>query len=258
MTRPRRSRRAGEAQSFDVTPATRTFEPGAAIQVCEEKVANWLFTFATGGTSGTPTERVLTDGRTYLCIPVTVGAANTIVEIAFGNFERGTKSGLKFHDLNANAVRNLPGDVGLGGWTINLINAAGQVAATTTTASNGSYSFTGLGPGTYRVCETLQANWYQSFPKTGTTPPAGETLVTNCDAINAGFGKFGYQFTVTSGAAFTGDDFGNYQNATKSGVKFEDEDGDGAAREYGEDLLGGWEIHLFGTAGTGGVDEVQD
>jgi hypothetical protein len=34
-------------------------------------------------------------------------------------------------------------------------------------------------------------------------------------------------------------------------VKFEDEDGDGAAREYGEALLGGWEIHLFGTAGTG-------
>ena len=42
-------------------------------------------------------------------------------------------------------------DAGFGGKTVELLNEAGDVIATTTTAANGSYSFTGLDAGTYSV-----------------------------------------------------------------------------------------------------------
>ncbi len=42
----------------------------------------------------------------------------------------------------------------------------------------------------------------------------------------------------------TGNDFGNWTTATKSGVKFEDLDADGAAREDGEPGLSGWTIYV--------------
>ena len=37
------------------------------------------------------------------------------------------------------------------GWTVNLLNSSDQVIAATTTDSNGDYSFTGVGPGTYTI-----------------------------------------------------------------------------------------------------------
>ena len=42
----------------------------------------------------------------------------------------------------------------------------------------------------------------------------------------------------------TGNDFGNWTTATKSGVKFEDLDADGQPREGGEPGLSGWTIFV--------------
>ena len=46
------------------------------------------------------------------------------------------------------------------------------------------------------------------------------------------------------GAVPTGNDFGNWTTATKAGVKFNDLDADGAAREAGEPGLPGWTIYV--------------
>ena len=53
-----------------------------------------------------------------------------------------------------------------------------------------------------------------------------------------------------TGPDHLGNDFGNYQNGTKSGTKFEDTNGNGV-RNTGEPGLAGVEIHLFGTDGLG-------
>ena len=71
-------------------------------------------------------------------------------------------TGRVFCDDNNDDVDN--GEPGVGGVTVELLDAAGDVIASTTTAANGSYSFTGLDAGDYSV----------RFP---TTTADGKTLV---------------------------------------------------------------------------------
>jgi hypothetical protein len=105
----------------------------------------------------------------------------------FGNrVEAQSITGVKYNDLNANNARD-PGEPGLEGWTINLEKPEGTITQTKTTAADGSYSFTGLAPGTYVIREVPQAGW------TAKAPAGGKHTVT-LDA------------TATSA---TGKDFGN-------------------------------------------------
>jgi hypothetical protein len=89
------------------------------------------------------------------------------------------------------------------------------------------------------VCETVPTGYSQSFPTSG----------PNCSGHEDASG-FGYSITLASGETDAGNDFGNFRNATISGVKFKDADA-GGDRDADEIGLGGWEIHLFGDAGTG-------
>ena len=82
----------------------------------------------------------------------------------FGNFQLVSVSGAIYSDLNGNGLRNT-GEPGLSGWTVNLENAHGNIVATTTTDSNGNYSFGGLFPGTFEIAEVVQPNWVQTQPQ---------------------------------------------------------------------------------------------
>jgi hypothetical protein len=66
--------------------------------------------------------------------------------------------------VNGNGLRD-KGEPGLSGWTVNLENAHGNIVATTTTDSNGNYSFGGLFPGTFEIAEVVQPNWVQTQPQ---------------------------------------------------------------------------------------------
>src|SRR6266508_730655 len=105
-----------------------------------------------------------------------------------------------------------------------------------TTDVNGDYSFS-VAPGSYTVCETVPTGFTQSFPTAG----------ADCTGHDGASG-FGYAITLTSGETDSGNDFGNFRNATKSGTKFEDLDADGV-RDAGEPGIAGVEIHLFGPTG---------
>jgi hypothetical protein len=160
-----------------------------------------------------------------------------------------SKTGTKFHDLNANGVRDT-GEPGLSGWTINLYQDTGTkgsydgeaVFRSDVTDANGAYSFDNLFSGDYIVCEDLagQPGWSQSAP---VSAPSGETLVTNCPGNTKG-----YSFTM-GGADRSGNDFGNFQQGTISGTKFKDRN-DNGARDAGETGLSGWKIHVFNSGGT--------
>jgi protocatechuate 3,4-dioxygenase beta subunit len=173
--------------------------------------------------------------------------ANTITETLvlgapshdnnFGNFQNATKSGYKFHDLNANGVWDA-GEAGLPNWTIKAFQGATEVASTTTDA-NGFYSFS-LTPGSYSIREVCPAGagWRQSYP----TPI---TSAANCGANT-------HEITLTSGQVDANNNFGNFQNATKSGYKFHDLNKNGSW-DAGEPALSGWDIHLFGSGADGAV-----
>ena len=84
-----------------------------------------------------------------------------------------TFAGTVYNDLNGNGV-NDPGDPGLQGWTVNLLDSSGNIVATTTSAADGTYSFANLfGPGAYTIEEINQAGWYQTEP---VNPPGTYTI----------------------------------------------------------------------------------
>ena len=85
---------------------------------------------------------------------VTITAEEEILDVDFGyrNADPNTAilGDFVWSDADADGIQD-PGEVGVGGVTMNLLDGTGAVVATTTTASDGSYLFTGVAPGEYRV-----------------------------------------------------------------------------------------------------------
>jgi hypothetical protein len=147
----------------------------------------------------------------------------------FGNYQLARKSGFKFEDMNANGVYD-SGEPRLSGWAISVVGTDGMgvpVNITVTTGPSGYYEFK-LVPGTYTISEENRTGWIQSYPASGAY--VDEVFV--------------------SGGNYTGNDFGNYRLATKSGHKFYDANYDGIWN-CGEPGLEGWIITVVGTDGAG-------
>jgi hypothetical protein len=68
----------------------------------------------------------------------------------FINFQNASISGVKFNDLNGNGLKMVGASDFLGPYNFK-IPVVEVLNTTTTVGINGSYSFTNLGPGTYRV-----------------------------------------------------------------------------------------------------------
>ncbi|NPV62029.1 MAG: hypothetical protein HPY61_05255 [Methanotrichaceae archaeon] len=101
--------------------------------------------------------------------------------------------GTKFNDLNGNGAKDA-GEPGLPDWEIELKYSSNlTLAATTTTGSDGSYSFLNLTPGSYVVGEVLEDGWTQTKPAVG----AGGQV---------------YTITLAAGQNKQGMDFGNRNN----------------------------------------------
>ena len=99
-------------------------------------------------------------------------------ELNFADVPTDTIKGTKFLNVSGNGLgcnnSPLPGDTPLSGVTINLYATAANAAAgtnpiaSTTTDSNGNYSFTGLTPGTYYVGEGATPGYVQTGPSSST------------------------------------------------------------------------------------------
>jgi len=155
----------------------------------------------------------------------------------FGNrlrFSPPNKSGVKFDDLNGNGQKDA-GEPGINGWGIDLylspdfVNPVAQTTTSTINLVDGSYVFTALAAGSYRVCEEGPplgyAGYVQTTPSASTPSPngQGETTTNQCPGPNV----WGYEFTVQSGVNLVNNDFGNWKPPTKTGQKWVDNNGDG-------------------------------
>ncbi len=156
---------------------------------------------------------------------VNVTAGGTVSGLQFGNFQTITISGDTFNDLNGDGSQEA-GEPGLAYWTIQLLNSAGKVVATTKTNSLGNYSFPNVGPGTYTVKEILQSGWIQTAPAAPGT----------------------YTVTSASGQNQSGLAFGDFQLLTYSGTVYNDVNGNGVM-DKGDKNLKGWTIKLFDMMG---------
>ncbi len=174
--------------------------------------------------------------------------------LAFGNACYGTISGKKFHDLNANGIFDVGTDSVLSGWWIyaykdvngnSVLDSGDTLADSEQTSSEGLYSFD-LQPGKYILVEESRTGWQQSKP------------TSDVDGSAKSRAENGYAITVTSGGSDSDNDFGNYQQVSISGVKFEDLDADGLAQEAGESGLSGWWIYAYNDVNGNGLLDSGD
>jgi hypothetical protein len=199
------------------TPCWEVVAPDSTVTVEEELPAKWVNSYVT------------LDGNyiepPVVSVDVAFGPNDREHTVVFGNWKYAKKSGAKFEDLDADGAAREAGEPGLSGWTIFVdYDGDGLLGAeepSAVTGADGSYTITGIKPGDWDVLEVQQNGWTCSYP----------------DPCR-------YEETFQSRDHKTGNDFGNWYPAKKSGTKFEDKDADGAAREAGEPGLSGWTIFV--------------
>lgn len=91
---------------------------------------------------------------------------NSDITIDAGYYQLASLGDRVWKDDNGNGIQD-PGEVGVAGVTLTLVNAAGQVVATTTTDALGNYKFSNLTPGNYTVRITPPSNYTLSAKTQG-------------------------------------------------------------------------------------------
>ena len=180
---------------------------------------------------------VNTNGMTMDPESLTIAPGDSI-DCTFNNTQLGSISGMKWHDLNIDGIRD-NSETGIQDWVIFLDDNEDEEfnedeeEQLTFTDENGMYSFTNLMPGDYSVCEFFDEEtglgWIRSYPNED----------SDCQTV-----------TVTSDGPNQNNNninFGNYHRQTISGLKFEDMNGSGV-RDEGESILSSWEIKLYDAA----------
>jgi hypothetical protein len=189
--------------------------PGQQYSVTEQPTSGWQLT-------GLSCNNVTQQGATATVTP-TPGQSITCT---FTNTKLRSIGGIKY---TSNADSSL-GPV-LSGWTIFIDSNNNGVLdngeASDVTEADGSYSFTDLLPGSYILKEVLLAGWTQIFG------PATVNLTYNADS--------------------TGNNFGNFQNGSISGFKWNDRNANDVV-DQGEEKMAGWTITLL----SDGPDEDTD
>jgi len=161
-------------------------------------------------------------------------SAGEDITCTFKNIKYGSISGHKYHDLDGSASTS--GDqYAVSGYTIFIdTNNNGELDAgepSTTTGTDGSYSFTNLKPGTYKIAEVMKIRWIV-LPTTSTSQSV--TLSAGEDRKNV--------------------NFINVEKPTIQVIKNVDTDGDGTADETD---VSDWKWEIDNDEYGTGIDPVE-
>jgi hypothetical protein len=148
--------------------------------------ANYVFTTQNAGDDTRDSDVDVATGKTT-CF--TLGSGQTITQVDAGLVPLGGIGDRVWHDLNSNGLQD--GDEpGLSGVLVRLYDCAGHIIAATNTSANGSYLFSGLIPGSYKVTFVAPAGYIFTRKVAGNTEtdsdanPANGT--TDCLTLNPG------------------------------------------------------------------------
>ncbi|MBK1986128.1 carboxypeptidase regulatory-like domain-containing protein [Sphaerospermopsis aphanizomenoides BCCUSP55] len=143
-----------------------------------------------------------------------------------------------FEDRNANGIQDA-GEAGIANATVRLLDTNGNIIATTTTDSNGLYSFNNLLPGDYKV-QFVQPNDFNSVSPTN----AGSNDAVDSDAdVNLTTGVI----NLSPGENDTTVDAGFYNTAALGDFVFVDANNNGI-QDAGEAGLSGVKVELINPA----------
>jgi sarcosine oxidase gamma subunit len=137
---------------------------------------------------------------------VSVSSGQTGVNYNFGQYQTSSVSGIVYNDTNGNDVDN--SEPGIAGVTVTLTGTNGlgnAVTATTTSAANGTYSFTGLAPGSYTVTETPPAGYLTEAANVGSLGGTGGTAVVSSITVISGQAGVNYNFGQVLPASLSGE-----------------------------------------------------
>jgi hypothetical protein len=115
----------------------------------------------------------------------------------------GSVGNLVWHDMNGDGIQN-PGEPGLSGITVRLMNPNGSISATTTTNTSGIYQFDNVVAGTYYLRFMPPSQYSFTFAKIGNNP----NIDSDVTAVN-GAGTTS-TFVIAPGEARTDMDAGLY------------------------------------------------
>lgn len=169
--------------------------------------------------------------------PITLNSGQNLTGINIGNIRIGRIEGFIFDDKNGDGTQQV-GDVGLGGFTLQLVdNNTGLVFRTIVSDPDGTYEFLSIPAGNYQLREVVPGGWIQTFPS----------------APNPLF----YTINLAATDQVTGFRFGNFKLISVSGIKFEDLDGDGT-RDAGENGVANFVITVTNTTTGASAQAVTD
>jgi hypothetical protein len=149
-------------------------------------------------------------------IPVTL-TNNNSTNNNFGEVIPGTISGFVYEDVNGNGVMD-PGEPGITNATMTLSGVdeyGNPVMQVATTASDGSYQFTNLTPGTYSVTISQPTGYLPGHDNVGS---AGGTVQAPLSIA---------QIPLVDGGTDINYNFGEVRNASLSGYVYEDANNSG-------------------------------
>ncbi|TWT76544.1 Serine-aspartate repeat-containing protein D precursor [Planctomycetes bacterium CA13] len=171
---------------------------------------------------------------------ISMTAAGVGVEYNFCEIAPAAISGFVYHDQSDDGNRDA-GEEAIPATTISLVDASGNVVATTTTDTNGRYEFRDIVPGSYRLVESQPKNFYDGKDTPGTIRGNTTGRVENdSDSIvdvQLKQGDIGIQYN-----------FGELVGASLAGRVHVDMDND-CTYDSGEPTLGGVDIRLLDSSG---------
>jgi hypothetical protein len=207
--------------------------PIGTYSVHELQPTGYLETGVNVGSVNGAADGTASGADTIASVTLASGAVGTGYNFAVG--APASLSGTEYVDVNGNNTLGT-GDTGLAGVTIQLLGAGNSVVATTTTGTNGTYSFTNVAPATYALQEIApSAPYFMTGSSVGT---AGGTQV-GLDEITG--------IKLVSGANADNYNFAVQHFASLSGTEYNDNNGDNVF-DAGDTGLAGVTIQLLGTS----------
>jgi protocatechuate 3,4-dioxygenase beta subunit len=150
--------------------------------------------------NGTPTATVTNDKFAGIDLTATAAASGGF---DFGEVKTGSIAGIVFDDVDNNGTQAASGEAGIAGVSIRLTGTndlSQSIDTTVQTGANGTYSFPGLRPGTYKLAEMPPAGYQDGKDTAGTS--GGDAVTTNDQisniALQSGATATGYLFAEHS------------------------------------------------------------
>ncbi|MCZ2342684.1 MAG: carboxypeptidase regulatory-like domain-containing protein [Bacteroidales bacterium] len=181
--------------------------------VVESQPAGYISGINTPGSEG---GNVSGDAIALTLVMPVEGAPPDAVEYNFAEILVPTGvpvSGTVFHDQDRDGERD-PGEVGIPGVVVELLDPMGNVVATTTTGPDGSYLFPSVPPGDYTIRETQPSGY--GDPTTGTFAP--NTRPISVGAVPVGDQNFGDILGSLSGSVYLDANRDNTRNPGEPGI----------------------------------------